>query len=61
MAEKSIHFGDIQFANEKYSVEYIDLDIITKFISTKDLRAQVKNKNLKNLNEDLHADAFLAD
>lgn len=61
VAEKSIHFGDIQFANEKYSVEYIDLDIITKFISTKDLSALVKTYNVNHLNADVHAVAFLAD
>lgn len=60
-AEKSTHFGDMQFANEKYSVEYIDLDIITKFIATKDLSALVKTYDVKQLNVDTEEIAFLAD
>ena len=60
-AEKSTHFGDMQFANKKYSVEYIDLDMMTKFISTKDLSALVKTYNVKQLNAGIHEVAFLAE
>ena len=60
-AEKSTHFGNMQFANEKYSVEYIDLDIMTKFISTKDLSALVKTYNVKQLNAGIHEVTFLAE
>ena len=57
-AEKSTHFGDMQFANKKYSLEYIDLDIVTKFISTKDLSALVKTYDVKKLNIGTLADCF---
>lgn len=60
-ADQSAHLGDLQFANEKYSVEYIDFDIITKFISTKDLSALVKTYNVKHLNAGAHKVAFLVD
>ena len=49
-AEKDSHFGDIEFANEKYPIGYIDLDIITKFISAKDLNAFIETYNVKKLN-----------
>lgn len=58
--EKSIHFGDMQFANEKYSVECIDLDIMTKFISTKDLSALIEMYNVKRLHIGMHEVTFLA-
>lgn len=60
-AEKTTHFGDMQFANEKYPVEYIDLDIITKFISTGDLSVLVKTYNVKRLNAGVREVTFLAD
>lgn len=60
-AEKPTHFGDMQFANEKYAVEYIDLDIMTKFILTKDLSALVKTYNVKQLNAGVHEVTFLAE
>lgn len=44
-AQKTTLFGDMEFANEKYAVEYIDLDIMAKFISTKDLSALVRSYN----------------
>lgn len=58
-AEKSTDFGDMHFVNEKYFVEYIDLDIITKFISTKDLSALVKTYNVKRLNVGVDEVTFL--
>ena len=60
-AEKSTHLGDMQFVNEKYSLEYIDLDIIAKFISTKDLSALVKAYNVKQLNADIQEVTFLVE
>ena len=42
-AQKTTLLGDMEFANEKYAVEYIDLDIMAKFISTKDLSALVRS------------------
>ena len=47
-AQKTTLFGDMEFANEKYAVEYIDLDIMAKFISTKDLSALVRSYNVNN-------------
>jgi len=61
VAEKSTHFGDMQFTNEKYPVEYIDFDIMAKFISTKDLSALVKTYNVKKLNTGIHEVTFLAE
>lgn len=60
-AEKSTLFWDMEFANEKYSVECIDLDITTKFISTKDLSALVNTYHVKRLNADAHQVTFLAE
>ena len=60
-AELSTHFGDLQFVNEKYRVGYIDLDIITKFISTKDLIALIKTYNVKRLNTGESEITFLAE
>ena len=60
-AEKSTHLGDMQFVNEKYSLEYIDLDIIAKFISTKDLSALVKAYNVKQLNAGIQEVTFLVE
>lgn len=60
-AEKSTYLGDMQFVNEKYSLEYIDLDIITKFISTKDLSALVKAYNVKQLNAGIQEVTFLVE
>ena len=51
--------GDIKFANKKYSVEYIDLDIMTKFISTKDLSAMINANHVKRLNIDMPEVSFL--
>lgn len=49
-AQKTTLFGDMEFANEKYAVEYIDLDIMAKFISTKDYCAIIglNQKDLEN-------------
>lgn len=60
-AEKLTHLGDMQFVNEKYSLEYIDLDIIAKFISTKDLSALVKAYNVKQLNAGIQEVTFLVE
>lgn len=60
-AERSTHFGNMEFANEKYPVEYIDLDIITKFISTKDLYTLIKKYNVNRLNTDAKEVIFLTD
>lgn len=60
-AEKPTLLGDIKFANKKYSVEYIDLDIMTKFISTKDLSALVRSYNVKQLNTGVQEVTFLAE
>lgn len=49
-AEKDSHWGDIEFVNTKYPIGYIDLDIITKFISAKDLNAFIETYNVMKLN-----------
>ena len=49
-AEKDSHLGNIAFTNKKYPIGYIDLDIITKFISAKDLNAFIETYNIKKLN-----------
>lgn len=58
-AEMSSHFGDIEFVNEKYPLSYIDLDIITKFISVKDLSAIIEMYHVKKLNIDTTVVGFL--
>lgn len=60
-AQKTTLLGDMEFANEKYAVEYIDLDIMAKFISTKDLSALVRSYNVKQLNTGVQEVAFLAE
>lgn len=59
--EQSTHFGDLQFANKKYAIEYIDFDIITKFISTKDLVTLVETYNVKQLNAGVSEITFLVE
>lgn len=49
-AENVSNLGDIKFVNKKYSISYIDLDIITKFISAKDLNAFIETYNVNKLN-----------
>lgn len=49
-AEEDSHWGDINFVNSKYPIGYIDLDIISKFISPKDLNAFIETYNVKKLN-----------
>lgn len=61
MAEKPTYLGDIVFTNIKYSVEYFDLDIMTKFISTKDLSTLVNTYGVKQLNAGTQEVKFLAD
>ena len=61
VAEKDSHFGDIEFTNEKYPIGYIDLDIITKFISAKDLNAFIETYNVKKLNVDENEVRFLTE
>lgn len=46
---------------QKYAVEYIDLDIMAKFISTKDLSALVRSYNVKQLNTGVQEVTFLAE
>ena len=58
-AERPTNFFDVPFENKKYSVEYIDLDIIVKFISTKDLCTLVKAYNVQHLNASEHEVEFL--
>ena len=60
-AQKTTLLGDMEFANEKYAVEYIDLDIMAKFISTKDLSALVRSYNVKQLNTGVQEVTFLAE
>lgn len=60
-AQKTTLFGDMEFANEKYAVEYINLDIMAKFISTKDLSALVRSYNVKQLNTGVQEVTFLAE
>ena len=60
-AQKTTLLGDTEFANEKYAVEYIDLDIMAKFISTKDLSALVRSYNVKQLNTGVQEVTFLAE
>ncbi len=47
--EPTIFCGEI-YTNKKYSIDYIDLDIITKFISTKDLYNLLTKYHIKKLN-----------
>lgn len=49
-AEKPSHFVNIEFTNGKYQIDYIDLDIITKFISPKELNELIETYNAKKLN-----------
>ncbi len=58
-AERPTNFFDVPFENKKYPVELIDLDIIAKFISTKDLCALVKAYNVQHLNASEHEVEFL--
>ncbi len=60
-AEKSALFGDMEFANEKYSIEYIDLDITSKFISTKDLSTLANAYHVKRLNAGAREVTYLAE
>ena len=49
-AEEPTIFCGESYTNKKYSIDYIDLDIITKFISTKDLYNLLTNYHIKRLN-----------
>lgn len=60
-AEKNSHWGDIELVNTKYPIGYIDLDIITKFISAKDLNAFIETYNVKKLNIGEDEVKFLAE
>lgn len=60
-AEKSSHFGDMEFTNRKYLIGYIDLDIMTKFISANDLNAFIKAYSIKKLNIDGDGVRFLVE
>lgn len=54
-------FGNMKFENEKYEVNCIDFDIMTKFISTKTLNSYIKTYNVKILNVNVHEVEFLVD
>lgn len=58
-AERISHFVGIEFTNEKYAIEYIDVDIITKFISTKDLAALIQTYKVRRINAARVKPAFL--
>lgn len=58
-AQKTTLFGDMEFANEKYAVEYIDLDIMAKFISTKDEATTDKIQAIIDTTEDFHKKVIL--
>jgi hypothetical protein len=58
-AESSRYLGFMEFKSEKYCLEYIDLDIITKFISTKDLNSFIKTYNVHRLNVEKEKTSFL--
>jgi len=60
-AEKPSHFGNLEFGNEKYLLEYVDLDIISKFISTKDLNALIGIYKIKKLNIEREKIGFLTE
>lgn len=49
-AEKDSNLGNIKFANKKYPIGYIDLDILTKFISTKELSVLIQKYSVRKLN-----------
>ena len=51
-AEAPSHFGDMEITNEKYHISCIDFDIITKFISSKELNTLITTYNVKKLNVD---------
>lgn len=60
-AEAPRHFGDMEIANEKYHISCIDFDIITKFISSKDLSTLITTYNVKKLNVDTNEVEFLVE
>lgn len=59
-AKETSSFWGQNFSNEKYFVEIIDFDIITKFISTKDLFQLVVKYNIKFLRTSEENILFLA-
>jgi len=59
-AEEPTHWGDIAFNNTKYSVSFFDVDIISKFISTKDLSELLGAYKIKTLNTSENNRLFLA-
>ena len=58
-AERDGYLGDIKFVNTKYPIGYIDLDIITKFITPKDLNSFIETYNVEKLNIDKDKVEFL--
>ncbi len=58
--DKPTCFGNIKFAKEKYSIDLIDFDIITKFISTKDLIELLRTYKITRLNTTLENVCFLS-
>ncbi len=60
-AAVSSHFGDMEIANQKYNISCIDFDIITKFISTKELNTFITTYNVKRLSANAKEIIFLVD
>jgi len=60
-AEAPSHFGDMEITNEKYHISCIDFDIITKFISSKELNTLITTYNVKKLNVDTNEVEFLVE
>ena len=60
-AEKSSHFWGITFPNKKYTIQRVDIDIITKFISPKDLDALIKTYSISKLSMEKQEVEFLVE
>ncbi len=61
-AEKpSYVLGDLLLPNQKYPVDYLDIDILSKFIAPKDLSTLIKTYNVSRLNIGVQEVTFLTD
>lgn len=59
-ADEPTRFAGIHFANRKYFVDFIDFDIITKFISVKELSTLLEEYKIKRFNTDNDTILFMA-